>query len=219
VRSNIATRLPALRRWPGSWLGQYGPVLLPAVALASLAGVPLTAGARERWFLYAALLKDGGGVLLLLLATDIFLVAALWATLTLTLGQLPDRRPAGPLLLAMAFLGLLLLAWGIAPRSLISGLSLKPVSLSGVSAWGSGLLFVLPWLLGTWLARVKVRLPADRGLVYSLVNLDWFYRAASWAVRRLAGAVHWLGRVGEGEGWWGWVLVVLGLGFIFFAVR
>jgi hypothetical protein len=52
-----------------------------------------------------------------------------------------------------------------------------------------------------------------------VANLDWFYRAAGWLGERLVSAVHWLGRAGEGEGWWGWALIVVALGTIFLLGR
>ena len=47
-----------------------------------------------------------------------------------------------------------------------------------------------------------------------LLSLDWFYRAASTVGRWLAGAAYWLSQVGEGEGWWGWALIILAVGAV-----
>ena len=82
-----------------------------------------------------------------------------------------------------------------------------------------GLLYVLPWLLGLWLARMSRTLSSYLDRVEAVVNLNWLYRATGWVGLRLADAIQWLGRVGEGEGWWGWALIVLTLGILLLATR
>jgi hypothetical protein len=37
--------------------------------------------------------------------------------------------------------------------------------------------------------------------------------------RYLVDAVYWLSRVGEGEAWWGWALIILALGVILFTMQ
>jgi hypothetical protein len=51
------------------------------------------------------------------------------------------------------------------------------------------------------------------------MSLDWLFGLAGGVARRLGGGIYWLGQVGEGEGWWGWVLVILALGAIFLTTR
>jgi hypothetical protein len=109
--------------------------------------------------------------------------------------------------------------WGIAPGVLSDDLGLRTAESSGVSAWGLGLVYALPWLLGAWLGRVRHSLEHFAVRVHDAVNLDWLYRTAGWASDRLVGVVRWLGLVGEGDGWWGWVLIVLALGVFLLAVQ
>ena len=91
--------------------------------------------------------------------------------------------------------------------------------IQGVSPWGMGLLYFLPWLVGIWLASLATRWRRVTPLVQSILGLDWLYRAAG-RVGRYVGAVgYWLGQVGEGEGWWGWALIILALGAIFLSGR
>jgi hypothetical protein len=157
--------------------------------------------------------------LLLILAADTFMAAGLWLVLRAIWAQ-PERPVPGVVsLLTMCALVAMIVVWGIAPGVLVGNLDLKNAGTNGVSVWGLGLLYVLPWLLGAWLVRLK-RLPKrhlDR--LERFVNLDWFYMTAGRAVDGFVGAVHWLGRVGEGDGWWGWVLVVLAVGFMLLAGR
>ena len=72
---------------------------------------------------------------------------------------------------------------------------------------------VLPWLLGSWLAHGTHQVTGRQlRSLRRIVSLDWAFNSSSWAAQRLANMVHWLGQVGEGEGWWGWALIVLALG-------
>lgn len=217
---SYAGQLPAwLGRWRESRLGRVAAALLPVVSVASLIGIPLTAGARGRWSFYGALLKRGDWFLLVALAADTLLVAGLSMVFATALRQARERRQRPLALLASGALVLALVWLGLAPGTLGDGLGLVEAGPTGVSAWGLGLLYVLPWLLGVWLARIRRVLSSYLGPIETVVTLDWLYRAAGWAGQRLAGAVHWLGRVGEGEGWWGWALIVLTLGILLLAAR
>jgi len=93
------------------------------------------------------------------------------------------------------------------------------VHIRDVSAWGMGLLYILPWLVGIWLASLAARWRRVAPLVQSVVELDWLYRVLGKIGRYLEGAGYWLGQVGEGEGWWGWALIILALGAIFLSGR
>jgi hypothetical protein len=154
-----------------------------------------------------------------MLAADTFLVAGLWIAATTIFRQARERQPGGVALLAMLVLIIPLVVWGIAPGMLSDDLGLKAAEASGVSVWGLGLVYVLPWLLGAWLGRMRGSLGRYLDRVHYVVNLDWLYRAAGWAGERLAGAVRWLGVVGEGDGWWGWVLIILALGVLLLAAQ
>jgi hypothetical protein len=206
-------------RWRDSRLAHYAVALLPLVSVASLIGAPLTAGARGRWPLYAALLKKGDGSLLVALVADTLLVAGLSVVLAITLKQAGEHRPRPLALLASGILVLALVLLGLAPGLLGDGLGLAEAKPAQVSAWGLGLLYVLPWLLGVWLARIRRILSNYVVPIESVVNLGWCYRVVGWMGQRLVDAIHWLGRVGEGEGWWGWALIVLTLGILLLAAR
>jgi hypothetical protein len=220
AKSAVTARAAFVQRWRESWLGQHAATALPAIALASLAGAPLTAGILIRWPLYAALLGTGqAGLLIVAFAADTFLTAGLWAMLAQLLRQAGGQRRRPSSLLPMLVLTVLLIMIGLAPNRLTASLGMKPNVPPNVSPWGLGLTFVLPWLLGAWLARVGSRLERPLELVQRLLRLDWLFGPASRLGQRLAGVVYWVGLVGEGEGWWGWALIILALGTIFLTVR
>jgi NADH:ubiquinone oxidoreductase subunit 2 (subunit N) len=205
-----------LARRMGAWPIRQVTALLPGIALASLIGLPFTAGSRARWPLYAALLRGGKPALWLLLIADTFLATGLWLGLRLVVRQAAGRRPAPLSRLAMFLLVALLLIAGIVPGG---SLGWKPVAVTGVSVWGLGLLFGLPWLLGGWLASLRVHWQNVADHVLKIAGLDWFYQAAGWIGRQVEGTGFWLSQVGEGEGWWGWALIILTLGAILLSVR
>lgn len=219
---SLSGRLNVTGSWRAIRLTRYWTVLPPVVALASLVGLPVTAGTLGRWRLYATLLNDGRAVVLLCtLVADIVVCAGLWRGLGLVLEATRSRRPRAAALLAMTGLAIFSVALGILPTRLVSDLGTAAVRSTrsmDVSVWGVGLLFVLPWLLGSWLARARV-LAGSRHLrnVRNIISLDWAFTASSWIAQRLANLIHWLGQVGEGEGWWGWALIVLALGSMFLA--
>jgi hypothetical protein len=220
ARARARASMPALERWPRRLLSQQRTALLPGIALASLAGFPLTVGALGRWPVYAALLDRGdAAVLLAMLVADIFLAAGLWAALRLGLKQATEHRLAPTAFLSLLILGISLIVLGIAPGSLEGALDLSPVEVPEVSVWGLGLVYALPWLLGSWLAHTGSQLERYFEQVRQIVSLNWLYRTVDWIGQRLVGAIHWLGRVGEGEGWWGWALIILALGAMFLTTR
>jgi hypothetical protein len=220
VSARVRTSIPALERWRGRVLSGQRTALLPAIALASLAGFPLTVGALGRWPVYAALLDRGdAAVLLAMLLADIFLAAGLWAALRLALKEATERRLTPTAFLSLLILGMSLIVLGIAPGSLTGALDLNRANMPEVSVWGLGLVYVLPWLLGSWLAHTGSQLERYFEHVRQIVSLNWLYRTVDWIGQRLAGAIYWLGRVGEGEGWWGWALIILALGAMFLTTR
>ena len=219
VQASTVDRLPLPYWWRAAQPGRYAVVLLPATALASLAGMPLTLGARGRWPYYAAWLKRGDPALLLVLLADTLLVAGLWPALTASWEQGRDSRPRPGALLAMLGLTVSSVLLGLAPGILTSGLGLQAVETGGVSAWGLGLIYALPWLLGIWLGRFKGLRSRHLERVWDAVSLNWFYRGVSWAGDSLVNMLRWLSKVGEGDGWWGWALIVLALGVILFTMR
>lgn len=214
-----ARSLPALERWRGRWWTRYAAIASALAILASLAGVPLTVGARVRWPLYATLLKEGDPLLLLVLVADVLLAAGLWTRSAMILDQADDYRLRPTALISVLALVILVVALGIAPGLLGNRVGLTAIDVPDVSRWGLGLVFLLPWLLGAWLARVRSHLESYLDPIWRIANLDWLYRAVAWIGQRLVGTVHWLGQVGEGEGWWGWTLIILALGIILVGAR
>jgi len=207
----------------GGWqrssrLRQRAAILLPATALASLVGMPLTLGARGRWPYYAAWLKRGDPSLMLILVAEVLLVAGLGAAFVAIWEQSRHHRPRPAALAATIALTVLTVLLGLAPGILSGDLDLT-VERADVSAWGLGLLYLLPWLVGAWLGRFRGLQPGPLDRIWNAVNFDWFYRGAAWVGQRLVDIVHWLGEVGEGEGWWGWALIILALGVVLFTVQ
>jgi hypothetical protein len=164
-------------------------------------------------------LKRGDISMVILLAADTFLAAGLWIAAAAIFRQARNQRIRAAALLAMLALIVLVVVLGIAPGILSDGLGLKAVNASGVSVWGLGLVYVLPWLLGAWLGRMRRPLRRYLARVHAAINLNWLYHAAGWAGERLAGAIRWLGVIGEGDGWWGWVLITLVLGVFLLVAR
>ena len=221
ARSFIASH-PQFKRPRLTRLGRLLAVLLPAIALASLAGLPFTVGAVGRWHLYGGILGQGQAALLLIvLLSDSLLIAGLWSAFRALLQQ-KDGRVSVASAVPMIALVLALIVWGVAPGRLSSLVDLSPVQSPDVSVWGIGLLYILPWLVGTWLAYANARRPAlTDWLRYAAhrSRVRQLYQAVAWAGTKVAGVVYWLGQVGEGGGWWGWALIVLAVGVLLTAAR
>ncbi len=217
-RSALAARFPRLMGPEGSRIARRGMALLPILALLAAAGLPLTAGARVRWPLYAAILHGGSAPrLLVALLADTLLVAGL--PLAVAALWRSGVRPGLLAALSLLALALSLVALGVAPGARTGAWGLPPVARPAVSVWGLGLVVALPWLIGVWLARYGERAERALTVLRGVVNLDWLYRAAAWLGQWPAGALYWLGLVGEGDGWWGWALAILALGVAFLAAR
>ncbi len=213
ARSYVARHVPGLQRLGESLPRGAGSATLLTVGAASLIGMPFTIGALGRWPFYASLLREGRATLLLAtLAADTLLVAGLWAFLRAARKEAGRQRIRLTTLLPMLAFAVSIVVLGIAPGILVGGLSLPDTEAPGVSVWGLGLLYVLPWLLGTWLARFSPNMGRYLAPVGRIVRLDWFFRVGAWVSLRLSGGIYWLGQVGEGEGWWGWALITLALG-------
>jgi hypothetical protein len=211
----LVARLPALERLGSIRLQRLAMAWLPAIALASFLGAPFTAGAGLRWTVYASLLRQGDVSFLAILAGDTLLTAGLLVTLRTIVLRARGRRFRLASSLGLVALAVPILILGIAPGRL----GLVAPRGPDVSVWGLGLLYLLPWLLGGWLALLSSRLERYARPVYLAVDLSWLYNLLGWAGRRLEALVYWLGLVGEGDGWWGWALIILALGTIFLMVR
>ncbi|HNS50887.1 MAG TPA: hypothetical protein PKO09_06865 [Anaerolineae bacterium] len=206
-------------RLKASWLARRGAVLLPGVALASLAGVPMTAGSVSRWHSYGALLASAQPLPLAgYLVSDALLAAGLilaWRKLVCKAG---GRRPGWVALGMMGLLSAASIALWLVP-SLWGRLGLPALQPVEISPWGVGILYVLPWLLGAWLAKA---VGSVEGFLLHLrrgVSVEGALRPAEWLAEKVLAVVYWVGSVGEGEGWWGWALVVLALGALYLAAR
>ena len=217
ITSHLRFKRPRFTR-----LGRLLAILLPAIALASLAGLPLTVGAVARWHLYGGILGQGqAALLLIILLSDSLFIAGLWAALRVLLEH-KDGRVSVAGAVTMITLVLLLIIWGVAPSRLSTTVGLSPVQSSGVSVWGIGLLYILPWLAGTWLAYTSARRPVYTDWLRSGTQgsrVDRLYQVLAWIGAQLTGAVYWLGQVGEGGGWWGWALIVLSVGVLLSVAR
>ncbi len=218
VASGIAPGFVETWQRARSWL-RGGAWWLPAVALASMAGFPLTAGALGRWSAYGALLREGNArTLLVVLVADTLLVAGLGLAFRRFL-QRADQSVRASFVIAGFVFDILLVIIGIASGSLSKRLSIEPVPGPGVSVWGLGLVYGLPWLVGGWLAYAGRRWKRILAHGQRIVGLDWLFEGASWLGRQVVHGLHWLSQVGEGEGWLGWALIFLSLGAILFLAR
>jgi hypothetical protein len=216
----VQTHTAFLERWRCSWAGRHQAAIGPAIALASIVGLPLTTGAAARWRFYGQILNRGQGLLLLLaMAADVLLSASIWTALRTSIQTAPHRRVRAASQISMIVLALPLLLWGLAPGTLARGSGLTAAQAPDVSPWGLGLLYILPWLVGAWLAYNTAHWSDRLERLRRLTQSDWPYRAATWVGSRLVAGGYWLGQVGEGEGWWGWALILLALGALFLTAR
>jgi hypothetical protein len=216
AKAYLLRRLPRAEQWRGSWLFGHGSALLPAVALVSLAGIPFTFGALSRWPFYAALLEKGQAAqTIAVLVADTLLAAALWTAMGSILKQVGRQRPGTAALFALGILALAVVITGVAPRHL----GLERAEAAEVPLLALAILYVLPWLAGAWLGRYGAQAGRHSAAIYRIAVLDWVYRVANWAGQQLVAAVHWLSQVGEGEGWWGWALIILLLGAMLLIIR
>jgi hypothetical protein len=212
--------IPAQERWRETSLFPHRAALLPAVALLSLAGAPFTIGASSRWSLYGRLLETSEAAqLVLVMIADTLLIAGLWMVFRQSLDQASQRRPGAAALVAMASFAVLMVVIGVSPGLVTTSLGQAPIAEVGVSVLGLGLIYVLPWVLGFWLARAGIYQSPYLGYVRDALSLDWLFRAGSWIGQQFGTGIYWLGRVGEGDGWWGWALIILALGAIFLSSR
>jgi hypothetical protein len=151
----------------------------------------------------------------LVLVADTLLTTSLCLMLGDILRRRGNRRSTPAAMVAMVAVVIPIVALGMAPGVL----DLEPASVSGIPVLGVGLLYVLPWLVGVVLAYAGIHLGNYAGFVDRILTLEWLYRALDWMAGRVGNAVYWLGQVGEGEGWWGWAIIILALGTMLLTVR
>jgi len=213
--------------WFWRWVAQ-------GVLLLSLAGVPLTLGFVGRWRLYQLLLLQGGGWLpLLVVLGEVFVCAVLVRVASEELGvrsselrvrsggrQWGDMVALGAVAVVMAVLGLVPplagKAFGFAEGTMPSlGWLLKGTTLT------MGAMLLLPPVAGYGLQQYFVMgtVPDLRHWVARALGLEWLYSALGQVLdfpRRLMRAG---GDIVEGEGYLGWVVILIVLALIFFQWR
>lgn len=185
----------------------------PGIALAALAGMPLTVGYSGRAFLYHAWIQDGRFILIIVSAT---LTALLVAALVLRIIGGPRKEvnppaaagPSRPPAEIVYIIGSLLPAIGL----FSAGRLAQPVH------WGVWIALLLPFIAGLFLIRFSRQLNEARQAAQHAFSLSWSLDPT--AVRR------WLERarvivqeaavILEGEGGTLWLLVLL---IIFLIVR
>lgn len=206
----LATRWPAAvpateaaRWWRGLPLRMVGPV----VALAALAGLPLTAGFAGRSGLYGAWLQNGRYLLLLVAALlHVPLVAAVVLLLqggNDTSAPVTDEAEPGSIVSAVvSHAALLLPALGL--------LSLRGLSRAGLLSW---LLVLLPPLAGWGLTHFLTEVRQARAALHQAFALDFpLDRIRDWLSQATAGlgtAVREATLILEGDGGLLWLLALL----------
>ena len=209
-----------------SELGSLWSKAASGLAMASLAGVPLTLGFVARWRLYRSLLTGGHlAVLAVSLLAETFLLAALlrmWSAISIRVfpAEFAYERAsvAGAALLAAPVLIL-----GLHPpvlRPLIEAVSFPTLAdlLRSTSAVQWAALF-LPLLGGYLLHRHRRRIfnPVET-LWLELsraLRLEWLYSLLGRIVAGAASALRIVSRVSEGRGYLGWIVVVGLLALLF----
>jgi formate hydrogenlyase subunit 3/multisubunit Na+/H+ antiporter MnhD subunit len=194
------------------------------LAIASLAGVPLTSGFVGRWHLYHSLLAGGHLAFLALgLLAEAFLFAALlrmWSVIYASPSELARDKSY---IVGAALLAAPVLVLGLHPamlRPLMEGVSLP--TLAGLLRSTTIVQWValfLPPLGGYLLLRHRQKMfdpvePLWLKLTTAL-HMEWLYRLLGEIVDGTAGALRVVGRVSEGRGYLGWIAVLGLLAFLF----
>lgn len=191
------------------------------LAVLALWGLPGTTGFLARSVLvYPTQLPVAVPLFGIVLLAEILLVAALWQAAK---GEgSPAKHPtfsrqkAAVLGLAVVLLAGPLIVWGLMPR-LMASLSGWPVGdlfptlratviQARKSVWaGLGLSAVLGVTLGLLRGRIFGQMAGwQRGMV-AIVSLEWLYQMAAFGFSVLASGLQYFARLGEGEGYLGWL--------------
>jgi formate hydrogenlyase subunit 3/multisubunit Na+/H+ antiporter MnhD subunit len=211
-------------------LGSLWARVASGLAMASLAGVPLTLGFVGRWHLYHSLLTGSHlAFLALSLLAEAFLFAALlrmWSAISI------KASPSGLAHERLFMVGAALLATpalilGLHPsvlRSLMEGVAFPALASllrsTTIVQWAA---LFLSLLGGYLLQRHRQRIfdPIEPfWLKLSMVlRLEWLYSLLGQIVAGAAGTLRIVGRVSEGRGYLGWIAVVGLLAFLFLRGR
>lgn len=194
------------------------------LAIASLAGVPLTSGFVGRWHLYHSLLAGGHlAFLALSLLAEAFLFAALlrmWSVVHASSSELAHERLC---IVGAALLAAPVLVLGLHPAvlsPLMGGVSLPTLAglLRSTTIFQWVALFLPP--LGGYLLlrhRQKIFDPVESLWLRlaTAMHLEWLYRLFGEVIDGTAGVLRIAGRVSEGRGYLGWIAVLGLLAFLF----
>jgi multicomponent K+:H+ antiporter subunit A len=209
-----------------SELGSLWARVASGLAMASLAGVPLTLGFVGRWHLYHSFLPGGHlAFLALSLLAEAFLFATLlrmWSVISVNASpsELAHERLfiVGAVLLAAPILIL-----GLHPpvlRSLMKGVPFPTLaSLLRSTTIVQWVALFLPPLGGYLLQRHRQRIfdPVEPFWLKltTVLRLEWLYSLLGQIVAGAAGTLRIVGRVSEGRGYLGWIVVLGLLAFLF----
>ncbi len=209
-----------------SELGSLWARAASGLAMASLAGVPLTLGFVGRWHLYHFLLTDDNLAFLALnLLAETFLFAALlrlWAVVSIRVfpSEFAYQKSS---VVGAALLAAPVLMLGLHPsvlRTLMEAASFPTLAdllrSTSVIQWVA---LFLPLLGGYLLHRHRRRIfdpvePFWLKLTTAL-RLEWLYGLLGQIVAGVASALRIVGRVSEGGGYLGWIVVMGLLAFLF----
>jgi hypothetical protein len=229
------------RAWSNSRDGEpliWWSAIPSGVAIAALAGLPLTVGVFVCLPLCRALLvnRQAGWLALLLLAQSALAATLLRVWSSLNPGRFAwqgeGERPPWNLWGATALLVIPLLALGLCP-SLVAWLSGNPSSegflalptfgqlaQAGVGAWAA---FLLPLVIGYGVHRSGLAWPDEMADVEaqlaSGLRLSWLHHAAAQLLGRMRQALWSVGAVLHGEGYLAWMTFSLLLIFLLILSR
>ena len=209
-----------------SELGSLWSRAASGLAMASLAGVPLTLGFVGRWHLYHFLLTGGNlAFLALSLLAETLLLAALlkmWSAISIRVFP-PELAYARSSVVGAALLAVPVLILGLHPpvlRSLIVAVSFPTLAdllrSTSVVQWVA---LFLPLLGGYLLHRHRRRIFDPVKTLWlklaAVLSLEWLYSLLGQIVAGAASALRIAGRVSEGGEYLGWIVVMGLLAFLF----
>ena len=208
-----------------SELGSLWARAASGLAMASVAGVPLTLGFVGRGYSYHFLLKDGHLVYLALsLLAETFLFAALlrmWSAISIHVfpAEFAYERSS---VVGAALLAVPVLILGLHPpvlRPLMEAVTFPRLAdllrSTTIVQWAA---LFLPLLGGYLLQRHRQRIfdPVEALWLKltAVLRLEWLYGLLGQIAGGAAGALRIAGRVSEGRGYLGWIVVVGLLAFL-----